>query len=81
MSESTKKISLELTNNEALVLISFLMRFRDNEKLSIDNPAEEQLLWDLCAMLESKVPELLDPNYLQLLSNAHKAIISGEEIE
>ncbi len=56
-----KKLSIELTNNEALVLIEFLLRFRDKEKLSIEDKAEEQILWDLSAMLETEVPELLYP--------------------
>jgi hypothetical protein len=73
-------MKIELTNNEALVLVDFLMRFRDNETLSIEDPAEEQMLWDLCAMLESDVPELFDPEYKQVLSKARKVILSGSEI-
>jgi len=76
-----KKISIELTNNEALVLVEFLLRFRDKEKLSIEDEAEEQILWDLVALLESEVPELLDENYGELLEKAREIVKSGEEIE
>ncbi len=76
-----KKTKFELTSNEALVLIDFLLRFRDKERLVIEDPAEEQLLWDLCAMLESNVPELLEKNYKELLSKARENIISGNEIQ
>ncbi len=76
-----KKTKLELTSNEALVLVDFLIRFRDDEELKIEDPSEEQLLWDLCAMLESKVPELLDKNYKELLAKAREIIKSGNEIE
>jgi len=76
-----KKTTLELTSNEALVLIDFLIRFRDDEELKIEGPAEEQLLWDLCAVLESKVPELLHKDYKQLLEKARLVVKSGDEIE
>ena len=78
---SENKIKLELTSSEALALVDFLIRFRDEEKLTIEHPAEEQLLWDLCAMLESEVPELLDPKYNELLLKARKVIESGSEIK
>ena len=76
-----KKTKLELTSNEALVLIDFLLRFRNREQLVIEDPAEEQLLWDLCAMLESDVPELLDESYQELLTKAREIIISGNKIQ
>ena len=76
-----KKTILELTSNEALVLIDFLIRFRDDDELKIENPAEEQILWDLCAMLESKVPELLHKDYKQLLRKARLIVKSGDDIE
>ena len=75
------EVNLKLTSNEALALVNFLLRFRDDEILKIEHPAEEQLLWDLCAMLESEVPELLDPKYYELVAKAHKIIESGSEIE
>jgi hypothetical protein len=70
---------IELTGNEALVLIDFLIRFSNEEKLTIEDPAEKQILWDLCAMLESQVPELLDSNYKILLQKARQEI--AKEIE
>jgi hypothetical protein len=36
--------------------------------------AEEQMLWDLCAMLEPEVPELLDADYKILLQKARQEI-------
>jgi hypothetical protein len=65
---------IELTGNEALVLIDFLIRFRDDESLKIEHSAEEQMLWDLCAMLEPEVPELLDADYKILLQKARQEI-------
>lgn len=72
-------VKLKLTSNEALVLVEFLLRFRDEEKLIITDPSEEQILWDLLAMLESEVPELLDNNYKLLLKEAQNDIKSDSK--
>ena len=69
---------IELKDFEALVLVDFLLRFSDDEKLSIEHEAEKQVLYDLCASLESEVPELLDPQYKELLSSARDKIVKGE---
>ena len=63
---------------EALVFIDFLIRFRDEEQLSIAHGAEANCLWDLCAQLESQVPELLDPAYAQKLEQARAAVASAD---
>lgn len=69
---------IELKDFEALTLIEFLLRFRDGEKLAIEHEAEEQILYDLCVMLESEVPELLDPKYKELLAEAREKIVKGD---
>jgi hypothetical protein len=66
--------SIQLKPEESLVLIDFLLRFRDDEQLSIAHPAEANVLWDLCALLESQVPELVDPAYRQKLDEARAAV-------
>ena len=76
-----KKTTLELSPSEALVFADFLIRFRDDEEFKLVDSSEEQLLWDLCAILESQVPELLDKNYKQLLQRAREIVRTGEEIE
>ncbi len=68
--------TIKLKSQEALVLVDFLIRFRDREELAIAHPAEECALWDLCALLESQVPELLAPNYAALLSTARDLVAS-----
>lgn len=65
---------IDLKPEEALVLIDFLLRFRDQETLCIAHPAETNALWDLCAVLESQVPELLDPEYEGKLAAARNAV-------
>jgi hypothetical protein len=68
---------IKLKSEEALVLVEFLLRFRDKEVLSIEHDAEKNVLWDLCALLESQVPELLDPTYTQRLEQARQAVSSS----
>jgi hypothetical protein len=70
--------TIELKAEEALVLIDFLLRFRDKEQLAIEHDAEEQILWDLCALLESQVPELLDPEYVKKLALARTLVTSDD---
>jgi hypothetical protein len=69
---------IELKPEEALVLVHFLMRFRDKEVLATEHPAEDHILWDLCALLESQVPELLDPEYQEKLERARGLVTSDD---
>ena len=69
-------VSIQLKPEEALVFIEFLLRFRDKEELSIAHSAEANVLWDVCALLESQVPELVDPTYTQKLEQARQAVSS-----
>jgi hypothetical protein len=70
--------TVELKPEEALVLIDFLIRFRDTELLTVEHPAEQHTLWDLCAILQSQVPELLDPQYAEKLNNARSLVASDD---
>lgn len=69
---------VELKPEEALVLLEFLLRFRDREVLTIEHHSEECVLWDLCALIESQVPELLDPDYRDRLQLAREAVASED---
>ena len=69
---------IELKPEESLVLIDFLLRFRDEARLLIEHHAEECVLWDLCALLESQVPELLQPDYANKLAVARSAVTSED---
>lgn len=69
--------SIQLKSEEALVFIEFLLRFRDKEELSIAHVAETNVLWDVCALLESQVPELVDPAYNEKLERARQAVSSS----
>ena len=67
-------ISLELTRMEALVFFAFLRRYSERGRLAIDDQAEQRVLWDLCAMLESALHEPLSAKYVELLARARAAV-------
>jgi hypothetical protein len=53
----SEKVSLELTPSESLGLFEFLSRFSNEDVLKLEDQAEERVLWDLCASLESIMVE------------------------
>lgn len=67
-------VSLELSKSEALVLVDLLIRYTKNEKFTIEHEADNQIMYDLCAMLESQVPELLESNYKEKLNVARSVV-------
>jgi len=68
------KRTIELDKNESLVLIDLLIRFREKEELVFEHESEKQIFYDLCAMLEFQVPELLSPKYRELLAEARSKV-------
>ena len=68
------KIKIELTRPEALVLFEFVSRFSEDEVLKIEDQAEERVLWNLCASLESLLSEPFAKNYGELLANARSLV-------
>jgi hypothetical protein len=72
--------SIPLKPEEALVLIEFLIRFRDTEQLSIEHEAEANVLWGLCALLEPQVTELLERGYREKLERA-RMVVGSEDWE
>jgi hypothetical protein len=69
---------IELKPEEALVLIEFLLRFCDDGELSIAHQAEQRALWDLCAVLESQVPEILASDYHVKLDKARELVADDD---
>ncbi|MBN9122042.1 MAG: hypothetical protein J0I06_23355 [Planctomycetes bacterium] len=69
------EVTLDLSKAEAIVLLAFVMRFRDREKLKIEHEAEAQILWDVCALLERHLGnELRDPAWQRLLDDARGTV-------
>lgn len=63
-------VKLSLTKNEAIVFFEFLSRFSHEEKLVIEDQAEERVLWNLQCDLEKVLVEPSQENYIEKLSEA-----------
>lgn len=68
------KVEIILSSNEALVLFEFLLRFSEDEELSIKDSSEKQALLNLLAKFEKQLVEPFSMNYFELLENARKAL-------
>jgi hypothetical protein len=69
----SKKISITLSENEALVLFDWLSKFNDNEKYEFEDQSQERVLWDLEAKLEIKLP-VFERNYPLMVENAKQDV-------
>lgn len=76
----TGPVTLQLSNPEALVLFEFLARGADGrpEDYRVEHQAEQRVLWDLQAMLESKLVEPIVPEYDSLLQRAREEVQDPE---
>lgn len=72
--------SVELKAEEALVLVDLLVRYRESKSFSIQHHAEDRILWDLCTVLESQVPELKSGDYSSKLASA-RALVASDDWE
>jgi hypothetical protein len=73
---SEEQISLRIPRSRALVLFEFLSRHRDTDRVSIEHPSEERVLWDLCADLERQLVEPFRSDYKDVLARA-RAEVAG----
>lgn len=76
---STNKIKIELTEQEALVLYDWLVRFNGSQDASFVDQAEERVLFDLESVLEKILVAPLESNYTSLLAAARSKV--RDEIE
>ena len=67
-------VEIQLEDDEALVLFEFLSRFTEQQQLDIRDQAEQRVLWDIQADLESALPEPLAHDYDQHLQRARESI-------
>jgi hypothetical protein len=68
------KISLELDDDEALVLFEFLHRWESDGNLEITDPSEGYALERLQGALESTLVGIVGPDYDALLETARKGL-------
>jgi len=74
--ENQEKVTLELTNSEALVLFEWISRFNKGEKMkdTLEDQAEKRVLWDIECMLEEVLAEPFAKNYDVLLEKARSEV-------
>jgi hypothetical protein len=72
----TGKVVIELTRAEALVLFDLLARWseRGGSDLHLEHQAEQRVLWDVEAMLESGLADTLLPDYQDRLIEARQRV-------
>jgi hypothetical protein len=69
-------VQITLTKFEAIALMSFLMRFRDDDVLAIEHRADEQILYDLCALVQNHLAsEMTSENWHELLRESQAAVL------
>lgn len=69
-----KRVTIELTSDEALVLYDWLARFNQQETPGFADQAEERVLFDLEAMLEKALVVPLQSDYATLLAQARSTV-------
>jgi hypothetical protein len=69
--KDNKSVSLNLSSNEALVLLDWLTKFNQKENSTLyEDQAEERVLFDLESSLEKVVSETFEENYGEALLKA-----------
>ncbi|MDQ3336766.1 MAG: hypothetical protein M4D80_16495 [Myxococcota bacterium] len=63
-------VKVVLSDDEALVLFDWLVRFNKREGTHFADQSEQRVLWDIECMLEKQLVAPLSPNYRELLDQA-----------
>jgi hypothetical protein len=66
--------TFQLTPDETLVLYEFLARYGESDSLETVDQAEQRALWNLHAILERQMVEILDPDYRNLVAAARQRL-------
>ncbi len=64
------QVTIRLSDDQALVLYELLSRFDHDEELTVEDRAEERVLWDVHAQLEKALVAPFDPRYAALVAAA-----------
>lgn len=68
------RVILELSQDQALVLSDWITRFNSRDHNEFEDQAEEMVLWDIEAMLESKLVAPFESGYTELLEAARRRV-------
>ncbi|WP_444892213.1 hypothetical protein ACJJIW_08315 [Microbulbifer sp. JMSA004] len=63
----SKDVKITLAEDEAWVLFELTRRFSDSDKLSVEDPAEERALWNLCCIFEKALHQETDLDYTDFI--------------
>jgi hypothetical protein len=69
-------LTINLSNDEALVLFEWLSHFDEINTSEFKDEAEQNVLWSLEGKLESLLVEIVKPDYKRLVEEAKKRIIN-----
>jgi hypothetical protein len=72
-------VAIQLSPDEALVLFDWLSRFNESGDATFRDQAEQRVLWDIEAALESNLVAPLDPQYERLLAQARDRVRDAED--
>lgn len=73
------KVQLALSRDEAIVLYEWIARFNETGSADFQDQAEQRVLWDIEAMLESVLVEPLAPNFEEALAKAREKGVTRHE--
>lgn len=74
------KVHLELSQDEALVFFEWLTRFNEAaDTTRFEDQAEQRVLWDIEAMLESTLVQPFKATYDESLARARAAVRDSEK--
>jgi len=68
------RVGIELSRDEALVLYEWVSHFNKREDVVFDDQAEQRVLWDIEASLESSLDEPFADSYSDLLTAARARV-------
>ena len=71
--------TLNITEDEALVLFEFFHMFGETDKLEFTHPAEYIALMKVAGQIDATTPAMFDPDYESLLGDARRRIAEGFE--
>ena len=70
----SSSVTLELTDEEALVLFDWLARSTGGKPAAFVDQAEQRVLWDIESMLESVLLAPISPDYNSQLAAARETV-------
>ncbi|MCJ8166541.1 hypothetical protein MKJ04_16975 [Pontibacter sp. E15-1] len=80
MAMSIGEISIELTNEEAIVFYEFLSKYNKIDDLSrFQDLAEQRVLWDIECKLEKEMSEPFQADYQEIVKKARNKVRDGKE--